>query len=71
MATVSRHGAWAGRKTAGLRRWLGHLLAGATRWQDRARQRRTLAELPEPLLRDVGLTREDVQAELRKPFWRA
>jgi uncharacterized protein YjiS (DUF1127 family) len=40
------------------------------RWRELARQRRQLAELDDRLLRDIGLTRADVGAELRKPFWR-
>lgn len=39
-------------------------------WQERGRQRRHLAELSDHLLRDVGLTREDVQREFGKGFWR-
>ena len=36
----------------------------------RARQRRDLAHLSEHGLRDIGLTRYDVDLELKKPFWR-
>jgi uncharacterized protein YjiS (DUF1127 family) len=39
-------------------------------WLDRARQRRRLAELSDHMLRDIGLTRADVWAEVDKPFWR-
>jgi uncharacterized protein YjiS (DUF1127 family) len=50
--------------------WLGRaceaLLAGA----ERARQRRQLGELNDYMLRDIGLTRADVDRETRKPFWR-
>ena len=37
----------------------------------RARQRRDLARLTDYGLRDIGLTRHDVELELRKPSWRA
>jgi uncharacterized protein YjiS (DUF1127 family) len=37
----------------------------------RARQRRDLAALSDHALRDIGLTRSDVAAEVGKPFWRA
>jgi uncharacterized protein YjiS (DUF1127 family) len=37
----------------------------------RARQRRDLAVLSDHNLRDIGLTRSDVSAEISKPFWRA
>ena len=36
----------------------------------RSRQRRDLSTLSEYHLRDIGLSRTDVEAELRKPFWR-
>ncbi|MEO3997599.1 DUF1127 domain-containing protein [Mesorhizobium sp. CAU 1732] len=36
----------------------------------RYRQRRTLAELDEHLLRDIGVTRREAEAECRKPPWR-
>jgi uncharacterized protein YjiS (DUF1127 family) len=37
----------------------------------RARQRRDLAALSDHHLRDIGLSRTDVEAEIGKPFWRA
>ncbi|WP_207476167.1 DUF1127 domain-containing protein [Arenibaculum pallidiluteum] len=39
-------------------------------WQERARERRHLAELPDYLLKDVGLNRSDVEREAGKPVWR-
>ncbi len=33
------------------------------------RHRKALRELPGAVLRDVGLTRADVEAEARRPFW--
>ena len=33
-------------------------------------QRRALAELDDDRLRDIGLTREEAQAEAATPFWR-
>jgi len=36
---------------------------------DRQRQRRALLELDDRLLADIGITREQAQAEGRKPFW--
>ncbi|QDO99595.1 DUF1127 domain-containing protein [Ferrovibrio terrae] len=39
-------------------------------WQRQARERAELAGLPQEILKDVGLTRADVEAELsRKPVW--
>jgi uncharacterized protein YjiS (DUF1127 family) len=39
-------------------------------WQDRRRQRFTLARLDDRMLRDIGLTYADVEGEITKPFWR-
>jgi uncharacterized protein YjiS (DUF1127 family) len=39
-------------------------------WQERARQRRRLREMDDRLLRDIGLTRADVELEAAKPCWR-
>jgi len=36
----------------------------------RARQRRDLAALSDHALRDIGLSRGDVEVEIGKPFWR-
>lgn len=38
-------------------------------WQREARERAHLATLPCEILKDVGLTRADVHAELHKPLW--
>jgi uncharacterized protein YjiS (DUF1127 family) len=40
-------------------------------WLERVHQRRQLAQLSDHMLKDIGLTRVDVEAELSKPFWRA
>ncbi len=39
-------------------------------WLERARQRRHLAELDDRLLRDIGLSRAEVDHEISRPFWR-
>ena len=39
-------------------------------WQERASERRHVSGLDDHLLKDVGLTRADVETEARKPFWR-
>lgn len=39
-------------------------------WSDRMRQRRHLAELDDRLLRDIGVSRADIEAEISRPFWR-
>jgi uncharacterized protein YjiS (DUF1127 family) len=40
-------------------------------WQERARQRHRLGEMDDHLLRDIGLSRADLEHESAKPFWRA
>lgn len=40
------------------------------RWYDRHLQRRDLSEIDDHLLRDLGLTPEDVRRECAKSFWR-
>lgn len=39
-------------------------------WQETWRQRKHLASLDDAALKDIGLSRADVAAELRKPVWR-
>jgi len=50
---------------------LGRLLSTLTLWSVRDRTRRRLQTLDNHLLNDIGLSRDDVQAEGEKPFWRA
>jgi len=49
------------------------VVVGATRflsgWVERRRQLRTLSELDDHLLRDVGLSREDVGRACSQSFW--
>ena len=37
--------------------------------QRQARQRAELAALPQDILKDVGISRADIEAELSKPLW--
>ncbi len=39
-------------------------------WQERRAQRIALAKLEDRMLKDIGLTRADVAAEVTLPFWR-
>ena len=39
-------------------------------WLERAGSRRSLASMSDFQLKDVGLSRADVQGEIDKPFWR-
>jgi uncharacterized protein YjiS (DUF1127 family) len=40
------------------------------RMADRALQRRALAALDDRMLKDMGLTPDDVAREIARPFWR-
>lgn len=39
-------------------------------WINRSRQRKQLGKLDDRLLKDIGLTREQAQIEISKPFWK-
>lgn len=39
-------------------------------WLELGRQRRHLARLDDRMLKDIGLSRADVEQETAKPFWR-
>jgi len=39
-------------------------------WNQRARQRRALAQLSTYQLKDIGITRSDAINEASKPFWK-
>jgi uncharacterized protein YjiS (DUF1127 family) len=45
---------------------LFHLLST---WCDRARERRHLLQLGDEMLKDIGVSRVDVEREYSKPFW--
>ena len=51
--------------------WLGRAYEQFLVWLERSRQRQHLAMLSDHMLKDVGLTRADVEAEVSKPFWEA
>ena len=40
-------------------------------WQQRTEMRARMARLDAKMLDDIGLTREQVMAEAKKPFWKA
>jgi uncharacterized protein YjiS (DUF1127 family) len=58
------------RHRIGLRHIAGRMLHAIHRALQRSRQRRAVAQLSDDLLRDIGLTREDIARESAKPFWR-
>jgi uncharacterized protein YjiS (DUF1127 family) len=57
------------RSAAALLTWLFLLFELLAEWQERARRRRHLRALDDRLLRDLGLSRADVELESRKRFW--
>jgi uncharacterized protein YjiS (DUF1127 family) len=54
------------RAFAALARMLDTLLL----WQERHRERRNLAMLGEHILKDIGVSRADIELETSKTFWR-
>ena len=58
---------WRQEAVAGLIKAAEILLA----WQTRAAERSQLAAMDDRLLRDVGLSRSDIERERVKPFWAA
>jgi uncharacterized protein YjiS (DUF1127 family) len=57
------------RGPAAPRRLLPNLLGRFLAWRDRARSRYLLLQLDDRMLRDVGLSRSDVDRECAKHFW--
>ncbi len=54
-------------------RWrdiLAQFVELALAWVERARERRQLQALNDHMLKDLGLSRADVEGEASKPFWR-
>jgi uncharacterized protein YjiS (DUF1127 family) len=51
-------------------RRLAGLVAEFLAWNNRLDARRTLNEMDEHLLHDIGLTRDDVRRLNAEPFWR-
>ncbi len=81
MHTISQRGsfgAYAGPRRPTAASFGGFLLEAARRavrtlltWQERDRQRHALAQLDARMQKDVGLSRAEVELELRKPFCHA
>jgi uncharacterized protein YjiS (DUF1127 family) len=39
-------------------------------WRRRSRDRRHLMELSDYMLKDIGITRDERESEISRPFWR-
>ena len=59
-----------GRWRSELQAWTVGLFDRLIAWQGRAAERAQLAAMDDRLLRDVGLSRSDIEREYVKPFWR-
>ena len=70
---ASRSGASGGRSAGAAlaRRWLNRVGELLLIWAERSHQRRQLQLLTQRDLRDLNLTRGDVEQEASKPFWRS
>jgi uncharacterized protein YjiS (DUF1127 family) len=49
----------------------GEAIGTLTLWPGRRRSRQQLANLSDQILQDIGITRDQVEREYGKPFWRA
>ena len=57
------------RPSVRLRQFVAGAAHGMADWVERHRQLRTLSELDEHLLRDIGLSRADVERACSQSFW--
>ena len=55
-----------GKSLTGTVVWVLDLLVS---WNERQRMRRRLEAMPDYMLRDMGISRVEVEREARKPFW--
>jgi uncharacterized protein YjiS (DUF1127 family) len=69
MSTTKTMPAHGGQGTLTPMAWLLRGMEMIEAWHARARSRRALLELPDAMLKDVGLTRADAWDEGRKLFW--
>jgi uncharacterized protein YjiS (DUF1127 family) len=58
-----------GRGTLTPTAWLLRGMERIDAWCSRARSRRALREMPDAMLKDVGLSRAEAWREGHKPFW--
>lgn len=48
----------------------GRIIGTINFWTSRSRQRKQLSRLDARMLMDIGITAEQVKAEIAKPFWK-
>jgi uncharacterized protein YjiS (DUF1127 family) len=51
-----------------LPRW-GGFFDQLAAWRQRARERRLLSSFDDYMLKDIGISRADIEMEITKPFW--
>jgi uncharacterized protein YjiS (DUF1127 family) len=73
MAAATIHGRSHGRSLSdrSILNVFGGVLTFLIEAVERQRTRRDLASLDDRMLRDIGLSRYDVEMELRRPWWKA
>jgi uncharacterized protein YjiS (DUF1127 family) len=49
---------------------IGTMIDVLMEWRDRVRERRQLDSLGDHMLKDLGVSRVEVEREVNKPFWR-
>lgn len=70
VGSLDRSLGWYGAVVAdGIGRCAARVLEQLLRWQEVASQRRRLLEMDDRTLRDLGLSRADVEQEAGRPFW--
>lgn len=69
--TSPRKGLSGGHREPNRGGWLMRILALLATWQARAEDRRQLAQMDAHQLKDIGCGWLEIEAETRKPFWRA
>ncbi len=57
-------------RRADLLELLGDLIELALVWLQRSRERRELGAFSDHMLKDLGVSRADIDHEVSKPFWR-
>ena len=70
MHTIVRTDRPAGGAASGFEAAMSSIWRMFLSWSARSRQRHALAALDDAMLKDIGLSRADIEFEAAKPFWR-